>query len=256
MVYYFRILNHKGVPMKLTCTVVPESERTVVFSEARALYSWTVYDLTVVAEAFRGAASEARVELTRDGRTYASAALVPDPARANVRVGALSLTNPMFADLFSDAAANGRVCELDFGFAVTSSDGVAIANDTVPVVVTDRADLAVQPVVVDAALDEGSDNPVRNAAIAKEFASLGVEAASAVSVSGEARAAAGSALLRVAALETRVDNLALTVSDDVKAAVAALAKLDAGSEGSDVVSTVNGIVEVLRKVADGGIGGS
>lgn len=242
--------------MKLTCTIVPASERTVVFSEARALYSWTVYDLTVVADAFRAAAPGARVELSRGGRVYAAADLVADPQRADVRVGTLSLTNPMFADLFSDAVANGRVCELDFGFAVTSSDGVAIADDMVPVVVTDRADPAVRPVVVDAVLDEESDNPVRNAAIAKEFASLGAEAASAVSVSQEAQAAAGSALSRVAALEKRVDNLVLTVSDDVKVAVAALAEVNADSRGSGVVATVNGIVKILRMIADGGNGGS
>lgn len=165
--------------MKLTCHVVPAGDRAVYFDEAAALYAWSAYDVTVLAEAFRRYASEpATLTLSYAGTVYATAQLRPVAGYRDRRVGVLSLADSRFDTLHALIQAQ-EGDELprhvkDFSFSVTMTlDGAPVVDDNVQVVVLPFAESGraqgVPPSQVDSALDGSSARPVQNAVVAQRF---------------------------------------------------------------------------------------
>lgn len=238
--------------MKLTCVITPAAERTVVFEEASALYAWSVYEVTVVADAFRGMTADAELVLSRGGSTYAAATLVPDPSRADVRVGTLSLASAAFTGLLSSVQADGtRVLEFDdFSFSVTCA-GASVADDTVRVVVTERPDSGGGGMVVDSSLDLASTNPVENKAVAAAVADAKSAAADAKSAAADVAGSLELLASRVAALEKSVAALGapLVLDDAAKSAISAVEDVsDSDTVGTAARVKFNKVAAAVRSL--------
>lgn len=127
--------------MKLTCHVVPTADRQMLFREANALYAWSVYDITVTAEAFRPYTYEnAVLRLSYAGTVYATAVLAPVPGRRDARAGVLNMSNTAFTTLCNLLAVEAGTQATRFVKDFTASivmqgDGASVVDSVTPVVV-------------------------------------------------------------------------------------------------------------------------
>lgn len=132
----------------------PADPSRVYLDEAKAIYSSTSYDLTVVADDFKtDRSSVCYAKLLRssdDGLVeYATCSLSPDPYRRDRRVGVMVVCDSAHQSLFEELSSGDTPSAYDFVLSVVlGASGNKVIHAQVPVVVAAK--------VVTASSDSGS----------------------------------------------------------------------------------------------------
>lgn len=257
--------------MKLTCHVVPAGDRAVYFDEAAALYAWSAYDVTVLADAFRRYASEpATLSLSYAGTVYATAQLRPVGGYRDRRVGTLSLVDSKFDTLHALIQAQ-EGDELprhvkDFALSIAMTlDGAPVADESVQVVVLPFSESGraqgVSAQQVDQALDGSSARPVQNAVVTQRFEGIDASVAALQSAMTALQTSmstlqttvtshAGSAAVHVSTGDKEKWNAALnpTAAQKEAARQMLMAPLDASSSYDEQWARINAMTTMLANM--------
>ncbi len=240
----------------------------MLFREANALYAWSVYDITVTAEAFRPYTYEnAVLRLSYAGTVYATAVLAPVPGRRDARAGVLNMSNTAFTTLCNLLAT--RFVKDFTASIVMQGDGASVVDSVTPVVVLPFTESGASQqgsgtAAPDADFDGSSARALQNGVITQRFEGVegrledleegaGEETQARQTLATAVANHTGAASIHVTAQDKEKWNGAVYATAEQRAALAQMVSnpLSADSSYDSQWQRVNALAELLSQIIGG-----